>query len=205
MPFDTWLAFAGASAALLVIPGPTVTVVVSYALSQGRRAALPLAAGVALGDLAAMTVSLAGLGAVFIASPAAFAALKWLGAAYLAWLGFKLWRAAAAAAGGRAPEPAMRLFVHAWTVTALNPSGFTFFVAFLPQFLVAERALLPQMAIFVATFVALAFVNVLGYAFLAARARALVESPRALGRINRAGAVLLIGLAASAVALDLAR
>lgn len=208
MTLETWLAFAAASTVLLVIPGPTVLLVVAYALGQGARTALPLALGVALGDLTAMAASLAGLGAVLAASPAAFAALKWAGAAYLAWLGFKLWRAGDAGAAGptaAAPATPARLLGHAWAVTAINPSAFTFFVAFLPQFMDPMRALIPQTAIVVATFVGLAFVNVLGYALLAARARTVVASPRALGRINRLGGALLIAVGVGAIAVELAR
>lgn len=63
MLLETWLAFAAASAVLLLIPGPTILLVVSYALGQGWRAALPMAIGVALGDLTAMTLSMLGIGA----------------------------------------------------------------------------------------------------------------------------------------------
>ncbi|MCA3267885.1 MAG: LysE family transporter, partial [Azospirillum sp.] len=62
MLLETWLAFAAASAVLLLIPGPTILLVVSYALGQGWRAALPMAIGVALGDLTAMTLSMLGIG-----------------------------------------------------------------------------------------------------------------------------------------------
>ncbi|MEQ9261095.1 MAG: LysE family transporter, partial [Roseovarius sp.] len=90
MPLDLWLAFMAASFALLIIPGPTVLLVLSYALSQGRRVALASAAGVALGDFIAMTASLLGLGALVLASATLFTVLKWVGAAYLVWLGVKL-------------------------------------------------------------------------------------------------------------------
>lgn len=92
MPFETWLAFTAAAAVLLVIPGPTILLVVSYALGQGWRTALPMAVGVALGDFTAMTLSLLGLGALLAASATVFTILKWIGAAYLVWLGIKLWR-----------------------------------------------------------------------------------------------------------------
>ena len=92
MDLATWLAFTAASIILLMIPGPTVLLVVSYALTQGRRVALATAAGVALGDFTAMTLSLAGLGALLLASAGLFTALKWVGAAYLVYLGVRLWR-----------------------------------------------------------------------------------------------------------------
>src|SRR6516165_3773144 len=93
MAFETWLLFLAATAILLVIPGPTVLLVVSYALGQGWHAALPIAVGVALGDFTAMTLSMAGVGALLAASAVMFTVLKWIGAAYLIWLGVKLWRA----------------------------------------------------------------------------------------------------------------
>src|SRR5262249_56908541 len=96
MSIETWLAFAAASAVLLVIPGPTILLVISYALGRGLRTALPVALGVALGDFTAMTLSLLGLGALLAASALLFTVFKWIGAAYLVWLGIALWRA-----GGR--------------------------------------------------------------------------------------------------------
>src|SRR5512139_4273263 len=93
MTFESWAAFAAASAVLLIIPGPTVLLVVSYALGQGWRTALPMAVGVALGDFTAMTLSMMGLGALLAASATVFTVLKWVGAAYLVYLGTRLWRA----------------------------------------------------------------------------------------------------------------
>src|ERR1700745_4319951 len=103
MTFESWAAFTAASTVLLVIPGPTVLLVVSYALGQGWRTALPMAIGVALGDFTAMTLSMLGLGALLAAAAQLFPVLKWIGAAYLVWLGIKLWRA-----GGGGPWPTSR-------------------------------------------------------------------------------------------------
>ena len=94
MEFHVWLAFASASIALLLIPGPTVLLILSYAISQGRRVALATVAGVALGDLVAMSASLAGLGALVLASSKLLILLKWIGAIYLVYLGIKLFRSA---------------------------------------------------------------------------------------------------------------
>ncbi len=96
MTIETWAAFAAASAVLLVIPGPTILLVVSYALGQGWRTALPMAVGVALGDFTAMTLSMLGIGALLMASATIFTVLKWIGAAYLIYLGIKLFRAGGA-------------------------------------------------------------------------------------------------------------
>ena len=203
MTFETWLAFAAASAILIVIPGPTVLLVVSYALGQGWRTALPMAVGVALGDFTAMTLSLLGLGALLAASAALFTIVKWLGAAYLVWLGIKLWRAGGALDARPRSDAAssVKMLGHAWLVTALNPKGLTFFVAFLPQFIDPSLPLLPQVGVFGATFLALAFANAFTYALIASRARSVVQSPRTMRVINRTGGSLLIGAGVATVAL----
>ncbi|ACA19750.1 Lysine exporter protein (LYSE/YGGA) [Methylobacterium sp. 4-46] len=230
MTLETLAGFAAASAILLAIPGPTILLVVSYALGGGMRVALPAATGVALGDLTAMTLSMLGLGALLAASATLFTALKWLGAAYLIWLGVRLWRAGgrldappvraavspvraavppvraavspgraavppvrAAVSPGRAAVPPARMAAHAWLVTALNPKSLTFFIAFLPQFLDPRGDLLTQMAAFETIFVVLAFLNALGYALLAARARGLFAAPARVRLFHRVGGGLLIG------------
>lgn len=195
MPLDTYLAFTAASIVLLLIPGPTILLVISYALGQGWRVALPMAAGVALGDFTAMTLSMLGIGALLMASATVFTVLKWAGAAYLVYLGVKLFRAGGtleAKANTEATSP-FKMLAHAWLVTALNPKSITFFVAFLPQFLDTKAALLPQMAIFETTFLVLAFLNAFGYALVAAKARNLFRSERAIRVFNRTGGGLLIG------------
>jgi threonine/homoserine/homoserine lactone efflux protein len=203
MSIEAWLAFVLATSVLLLIPGPTILLVVSYALGQGWRAALPMAIGVALGDFTAMTLSMLGIGALLTASATLFTALKWLGAAYLVWLGIKLWRA-----GGKLDaEPrhdaasTARMIGHAWMVTALNPKSLTFFVSFLPQFLDSSRPFMTQMIIFEATFLTLAFANAFGYGFAASRARSVLGSERTIGLLNKTGGTLLIGAGVTTAAL----
>src|SRR5215468_1753383 len=195
MTLELWAAFVAASSILLVIPGPTVLLVVSYALGQGWRTALPMAVGVALGDFTAMTLSMLGLGALLAASATLFTALKWIGAAYLVWLGIKLWRAGSTLRTAPRTDAvsAAKMLGHAWLVTALNPKSITFFVAFLPAFLDPHADFLTQMVIFEATFLLLAFANAFGYALVATRARNLVANPRAIGVVNKVGGGLLIG------------
>ena len=197
MSFDLWLAFVAASTALLLIPGPTVLLVLSYAISQGRRVALATAFGVALGDLIAMSASLAGLGALVLASATLFTALKWVGAVYLVWLGVKLLRAKPAGALGvetDADIPARGIFRHAATVTALNPKSIAFFIAFVPQFIRPEAPLLPQFAVLIATFVGLATLNALAFALLADRLRARIRKPSVRLWLSRTGGGALVGM-----------
>jgi threonine/homoserine/homoserine lactone efflux protein len=195
MSLEIWLAFVAASTLLLVIPGPTILLVMSYGLGQGWRAALPTAIGVALGDFTAMSLSMLGIGALLATSANLFTALKWLGVAYLTWLGVKLWRAGGTfdVAPRTSTTGAVRMVGHAWIVTALNPKSITFFVAFLPQFLDQSGSFWTQLLIFEATFLTLAFANALGYGLVASRARALVRNERAVGLFNKAGGTLLIG------------
>ena len=195
MSIEIWLAFTVASAVLVLIPGPTVLLVVSYALGQGWRSALPTAIGVALGDFTAMTLSMLGLGALLQASALLYLILKWIGAAYLIWLGVGLWQA-----GGTLNVTPLhekthpsKMLVHAWLVTALNPKSLTFFIAFLPQFMDQNGDYWLQMLVFESTFLTLAFANALFYALTASHARALVGSPRALRIFNRSGGALLTG------------
>lgn len=205
MSFETWVAFAAASSVLLVIPGPTVLLVVSYALGQGWRTALPMAIGVALGDFTAMTCSMLGLGALLAASATLFTVLKWIGAAYLVYLGIKLFRAPVSdptAAATDAPETSSwRVFLHLYAVTALNPKSIVFFVAFLPQFLDLAAPVLPQIVIFEATFLVLATLNAFSYALLAAAARRTIRRPAVQRAVNRVGGSILVGAGVAAVAL----
>jgi threonine/homoserine/homoserine lactone efflux protein len=203
MTIETWLAFTAASAALLMVPGPTILLVVSYALGQGWRTALPMAVGVALGDFTAMTLSMLGVGALLAASATIFTTLKWVGAGYLVWLGIKLWRAGGTldAAPRTDPVSTLRMLGHAWIVTALNPKSITFFVAFLPQFLNPHADFWTQMLLVEITFLTLAFMNALGYALVATRARSIVQRPQAMRLVNRAGGSLLVGAGIATVSL----
>jgi homoserine/homoserine lactone efflux protein len=201
MTLESWAAFTAASAVLLIIPGPTVLLVVSYALGQGWRTVLPMTVGVALGDFTAMTLSMLGLGALLAASATLFTILKWVGAAYLVYLGIRLWRAGGTldAAPRTDAVSAANMLGHAWLVTALNPKSITFFVAFLPAFLDPKADFFTQMVVFETTFLVLAFANAFGYALVAARARGFVANPRAIGVVNKVGGGLLIGAGAATV------
>ncbi|MGC1427690.1 MAG: LysE family translocator [Albidovulum sp.] len=204
MSLDLWLTFVAASTALLLIPGPTVLLVLSYALTQGRRVALATAAGVALGDFLAMSASLAGLGALVLASAALFTALKWAGAAYLVWLGLKMLRSTPAPLCEQAVSSdtsARAVFCHAAAVTALNPKSIAFFIAFVPQFVQPTVPLGPQFAILVATFVSLAALNTLAYAVMADRMRARIARPSVRLWVNRAAGSALIGMGVLTAAL----
>ncbi len=199
MPLDLWLAFAAASAVLLAIPGPTILLVTAYALGAGRKVAIWMTLGVFLGDLLAITLAVVGLGALLAASSLLFTALKWLGAAYLVWLGWKLFRAPAEAGlpkAARADKTGPEMCLHAFAVTATNPKSIVFFIAFLPQFVSHDLPAAPQLAILVATFTLLGAVNALLYALAAGTLREKMTRPSILRWVNRTGGALLMAMGA---------
>ncbi|MEO8134929.1 MAG: LysE family translocator [Betaproteobacteria bacterium] len=196
MSINIWLAFVAASAILLVIPGPTILTVISYSVAHGRRANLPLVAAVALGDSTALVLSLLGLGALLAASAAWFTVIKWIGGLYLIYLGIKLLRAGVARtefAVPAAPGSRWRLFANTYLVTALNPKGMIFFVAFLPQFIDPATNVARQLWVLSVTFVVMATFNAALYAVFAASARRLLESLRSQRHFNLVGGSLLTG------------
>jgi threonine/homoserine/homoserine lactone efflux protein len=195
MPIELWLAFVAASAILLVIPGPTILTVISYSLAHGRRANVPLVAAVALGDSTALVTSLLGLGALLATSAFWFTIVKWVGGLYLLFLGVRLLRAGIASRELVAPHAASgsrwRLFTNTYVVTALNPKGIVFFVAFLPQFISPAAPVSTQLWILAITFVVMATVNATLYALFAVSAARLLSSARAQRRFQFAGGSLL--------------
>jgi threonine/homoserine/homoserine lactone efflux protein len=194
MSLQLWLAFVAASAVLLIIPGPTILTVISYSVTHGKRANLPLVAAVALGDSTALAVSLLGLGALLATSAFWFTAIKWVGGLYLLYLGIKLLRAGispAVLAAPAAPGSRWKLFANTYLVTALNPKGIVFFVAFLPQFIDPRADLTRQLWVLALSFVFMAALNASLYAVFAGSARRLLASPRAQRRFNLAGGSLL--------------
>ena len=195
MPLELWLAYIATSAVVLAIPGPTILLVLSYSISQGRSATLPLVAGVALGDSVAITLSLIGLGTLLATSALWFTVIKWLGGLYLIYLGIRLILGAgkppAVHSGGVAATSARKLFANAFIVTALNPKSIVFFIALLPQFISASHAALPQLWILGISFVVLATIGASCYAVFASSARRFLAAPRAQRGYGLFGGALL--------------
>ena len=191
-------AFVAAAILLLVMPGPTDTLVVSYVLTRGRRSALFSVPGVCLGYIVSLTLTLLGLGALLMTSAELFNALKIAGALYLIYLGVKTWRAPVPETlgddDGRLARDTGRMFAQAFIVTALNPAGIMFYVAFFPQFIDVNRPLMPQMIALGACFVVLGTLNSALYATLAAQVRCFINSYRARKTINRATGGILIAM-----------
>jgi len=194
MPLHLWLAFVSASALLLILPGPTTLTIVSTTLAHGRRACVPLVAGVALGDTAALLVSLLGLGSLLAASVFWFTLVKWIGGLYLLWLGLRMLRAGVGGAAietAPVPQSRRRVFANTVLVTAFNPKLIVFFVAFLPQFVDAQGDTMRQLALLGTTFVTMAILNSTLFALFAASARSVLASPRARRGFHFTGGSML--------------
>jgi threonine/homoserine/homoserine lactone efflux protein len=204
MTLHLWLAFAAASLLMGLVPGPGVMSIVGYAIYSGRRTALASVAGLALGNLIAMSLSLAGVGALLAASATAFVVLKWLGALYLIGLGIvTLMRSTPAAAsvpiGAVAISP-RKAFVGNVFVGTFHPKTIVFFVAFVPQFISASAGYLAQAALLIATFTLVVLGSDTAYALLASRAADLLRTPRYALWSRRAGAGVMIAAGAATAA-----
>jgi threonine/homoserine/homoserine lactone efflux protein len=134
--------FVTAALVLLLTPGPAVLYIVTRSLDQGRRAGFVSVLGVHAGTLVHVAAAAAGLSAILAASAMAFSVVKYLGAAYLIYLGVRqlLARVADPADAGPAPRPRLRrTFLDGFVVNVLNPKTALFFLAFLPQFVMTAR------------------------------------------------------------------
>jgi len=195
MAIELWTAYALATCVLVVIPGPTILTVISYSVTHGARANFALITAVALGDSTALVLSLVGLGAVLATSAWLFTVIKWMGGLYLIYLGIKLLKAKSTDFSTEHTDnldSLWTLFGNTWLVTALNPKGMIFFVAFLPQFIDQTSPVVPQLWILSVTFVVLATVNATLYAVFATSARSLLLSPTAQRKFNVGGGSLLV-------------
>lgn len=198
MSIELFLAFLVATTILLIIPGPTITLIVTTAIYRGQAAAMAMVPGVILGDLVAASLSLLGVGAILSASATLFTILKWAGALYLIYLGLSMWRQPS---DHKSPPETSnnKLSQRAFLVTVLNPKSLLFFVAFLPQFIDPAHAAMPQLVLLGATFVILGGLNAALYAWAAGRGAA-VMGTRARLWLQRCGGSCLIGAGALAVA-----
>ena len=190
MDFQVWMTFVAASCALMLVPGPAMLFMIGTALNDGLPRALAAMPGLVVGLLASMLVSLMGAGAVLLASAELFTALKIAGAAYLIYLGLRLWRSEPQATGTIQDKPGDRgnLFWSAFLVAFLNPKALIFHIAFLPQFVDPARPAALQFGVLVGTFAIVALTAAVISAIAGSGLRRGARSAVALKVLNRAGA-----------------
>ncbi|MBL8483377.1 MAG: LysE family translocator [Rhodocyclaceae bacterium] len=188
-------AFLLACLLLAVAPGPAVAFIVTRAMTQGRRAGLAAAAGIALGNFANALAASFGLAALLEVAPAAFALFKYAGAAYLIYLGAAQLLRPARGTARNLPAGSARALRDGLLVALLNPKTTLFFAAFLPQFMLPERSVAAQSVTLGAVFVAIAAVTDCAYALAAGTARArLAQDARAVRAGRYLSAIVLLGL-----------
>jgi threonine/homoserine/homoserine lactone efflux protein len=198
MNFNVWLIYLLAATGLSLSPGPNGLLALTHGALHGRRMALFTVSGGALGFVAVIALSMFGIGALLQASVVWLTVLKWLGGAYLVWLGIQVWRAPpiAFAATASAPRASGRSLFQQGALSAMtNPKALLFFTAFLPQFIDPGRSLWLQFAVMAGTFAAIETLTEVTIASLAHRIGPWLQ--RTGKRFNQAcgGVFVAIGIA----------
>lgn len=207
MTLEAWLLFCATETLLCLTPGPAVLLVVSIGMTRGARAGVRASAGILTANALYFAISATGLGAILLASWNVFFAVKWIGAAYLVWVGVRMLfgrtgsgRTELAAGPDAAPVRAAG-FRYGFVTQAANPKSLVFFMAILPQFLDPSAPLAFQVGVLGVSSITIELVVLVGYAALASRGRRFVRTPRAQAFVQRCGGALLIAAAARIAAL----
>jgi threonine/homoserine/homoserine lactone efflux protein len=206
MSLESWLLYVVTVFFVSATPGPNMLLAMTHGIQYGLRRALVTSLGLMSGLGIIMAASSAGLGALLAASGEAFAIMKYAGAAYLIYLGVKVWRAEpqaveALAAGGESRATPAALFRTGVFVSLSNPKAFVFFAALFPQFLDAGRPQAPQFLVLVATFVVIESAWQVIYAGGGAKLARWLNTESRLRLVNRlsGGAFIGAGLLLTAV------
>lgn len=189
MEFSTWLTFFAASWAISISPGPGAIASMSAGLNHGFKYGYVTIFGLVLGIWSQLLIVGVGLGALMATSSMAFTVVKWLGVAYLVWLGIQQWRAPArpmvAVSDSGEVVTQRSLILKAWMINVVNPKGTVFLLAVVPQFINLSQPLLPQYLIIGATLAFTDMVVMAGYTALAARVLGALKEPRHIRAMNR--------------------
>ncbi len=191
-----YLLFLLVAAATVASPGPGVMLSLNNALRLGWRGSLPGIAGVAAGAAVVAGISATSLGLLLAQSALAFTAIKLLGAAYLVWLGVKLWRAPAQDWADAAHAPALsprRRFLEGLTLQFTNPKAIIFFLSILPQFVDPARGAVPQLVLLVLSYASLVMIIHSLYAWAAQSVRQFLSSAGGRRWFQRGSGLVFIG------------
>jgi homoserine/homoserine lactone efflux protein len=199
---DTYLLFVAVAALAILSPGPGVVMTLSNAARDGLRGALAGILGIACGAWVVAALSATGLGLLLAASGTAFQVAKWLGAAYLVYLGVRLWRAPAPqlVCVDAAPAGLRRRFGEGLSLQVSNPKAIAFFLSVLPQFMPPGEQGPARFVLLVLTYAGLILVIHSGYALAAQAARRWLQSPRGARLLQRTGGLAFIFFGAALAA-----
>lgn len=173
--------------------------VIAQSLIHGKKSTSSLVLGVVIGDLIAMTLAVIGLGALLTASAEVLSVLKWVGAAYLVYLGIKSWRTKTRLGKDATVSTEIvqsKLFKDAFLVTVMNPKSIVFFIAFFPSFINKESALLPQLSILMFSFLAISVIVITFYSMFAGHMQKKIQSPQSQSLFNKLCGSMMIGAGA---------
>ena len=193
MSLELYFAYVLTCAVIAMVPGPTVTVIVANSLRHGARAGLLNVAGTQAGLAVMMLVLVVGLSSVIAAMGWLFEWLRWAGAAYLVWLGYKLLRSPdILRETEEKPAPRGGFFLQGFLVLMANPKALLWFGAFIPQFVDPNGNYVGQIVLLSLTAMAVALVSDGAYAVLTGRAGALLSRSR-VRLVSRLSGGFLIG------------
>lgn len=193
---DLFAAYFVATVALILMPGPIVTLVIANSLGHGARTGLATVAGSSFGNALLVVAGALGLSTMLALVADLFEWVRWAGVAYLVYLGVRHWRAALRSAAGPDSLPAPRargVFLQGLVVAITNPKTILFYIAFFPQFLDTALPVGPQLVAMSAAFVTIAIAIDSGYALLAGRLRGRLLDARRTRIRNGITGTLLIG------------
>jgi homoserine/homoserine lactone efflux protein len=198
--WDTYWLYVLTEAALSLSPGPAVMLVIAYGLTQGARRSVFAALGILTANALYFVLSATALGAVLVASQSFFVAVKWIGAAYLVYVGLSalFGRPSPITVSNAANRPRSRraIYMSGLTLQLANPKTLIFFVAILPQFVDPRLAVAPQMVWLAAGSIVPELFILTGYGYLASRAARIATDPRYARITDRIAGVLVLGAAA---------
>jgi threonine/homoserine/homoserine lactone efflux protein len=188
-----------AALVLLAIPGPAVLYIIATSVEGGRRAGLLSVAGVHLGSLVHVAAACAGLSALIVSSAMAFSTVKYVGAAYLVYVGIRKWleKDEPVELPTRPPRSGRRVFMQGVVVNVLNPKTALFFLAFLPQFVDRDRTVWTQIAVLGLVWVALGLLSDGSYALAGGTIGGLIRRRRKAVRIASGGVFVGLGAVAA--------
>ncbi|WEX08269.1 LysE family translocator [Chelativorans sp. AA-79] len=197
------IAYSGALALAAAIPGPGVTALVARALGSGFRSSLLMAFGLVLGDLTYLTAVVSGMAVLAQAFGTVFLVVKWVGVAYLAWLAWTFWRSGITAGkieASKGKSGAFSSFLAGLLVTLGNPKTMIFYLALTPTLVDLHTLTLVDYGILMFCTIVVLLMVLVPYLILAARARLLLQAPRALKVLNRTAAAFMAGAAVTIAA-----
>ncbi|MEJ6476969.1 LysE family translocator [Pseudoalteromonas piscicida] len=199
---DNYLLFLGVALATILLPGPAVMLTINNSIQRGFIKSLAGICGVALGIMIVAAVSASSLGIILASSVLAFTAVKFIGAMYLFYLGYKMWRTKGENKIGQptAESTIRKCFLEGFFVSITNPKAVIFFLSIFPQFINVENVFLPQFMLLVFSFSLLVFVVHISYAVFSGLAKAKLSSAKSMAMMNKVSGGVFFGFGAGLVA-----